>query len=220
MRPVRVEVTSDGSLTLQDLATGSTYHSRHGARTESLHVFIDSGFHFKLAEGRSEMKVLEMGLGTGLNALLTALEADRHHVDVLYTAVEQFPLSDDTWRELVRHDHEHGNLLQAIHQCPWEVPCRLNDRFTMLKRHLRLQDLSPSEGFDLIYYDAFEPATQPELWTEEMFRKLFAMTLPGGVLVTYCAKGSVRRAMQAAGYVVQRLPGPPFKREIIRAVKG
>lgn len=219
-REVRIERTADGSLTVLDIATGSTYHSRHGARAESMHVFIGAGLNFLREKGLQHLRILEMGFGTGLNAFLTALHASDGSTKVDYTALEAFPLREEVWQEVVGQEPDRPELFHAIHAASWEESIAITPHFAITKHHLSLENFSSEEKFDLIYYDAFEPNTQPELWTEEIFRKLFGMTASGGVLVTYCAKGSVRRAMQAAGYAVERLPGPPFKREMIRAIRN
>ncbi|MCF8257263.1 MAG: tRNA (5-methylaminomethyl-2-thiouridine)(34)-methyltransferase MnmD [Flavobacteriales bacterium] len=215
----RIERTADGSLTVLDVVTGSTYHSRHGARTESIHVFIRAGLDFLREKGLQHFQVLEMGFGTGLNAFLTAERTLDGDISVDYTALEAFPLAMGMWEEVVNQELHCTELFRTIHASPWGERAVIAERFSIVKHHIRLQDFFSQEKFDLIYYDAFEPNTQPELWTEEVFRKLFDMSAPGGVVVTYCAKGSVRRAMQAAGYTVERLPGPPFKREMLRAVR-
>lgn len=213
---VQAELTSDGSMTVRDLRTGSTYHSRHGARAESMHVFIEAGLRHLKAQGRSEFQILEMGLGSGLNALLTVQEEG---CTVHYTALEAHPLPQSVWEQVVAASGDGGELLRAIHAAPWGEAVAITPLFFLEKKHTRLQDFSSDAPFDLVYFDAFEPNTQPELWTEEVFAALFGMTAPGGVFTTYCAKGSVRRAMQAAGYVVERIPGPPFKREMLRAIR-
>ena len=209
------ELTADGSMTVCDLRTGSTYHSRHGARAESMHVFMEAGLRHMTSQGRTSLRVLEMGLGTGLNALLTAQEQG---CTIHYIALEAHPLPRAVWEQLLDNE-ENTELLSAIHAAQWGQAVAVTRHFSLEKMHVRLQDFSSDEPFDLIYFDAFEPNTQPELWTEEVFRKLFAMTSKGGVLTTYCAKGAVRRAMQVAGYAVERLPGPPFKREMLRATR-
>jgi len=219
-RDVRIERTADGSLTVLDVATGSTYHSRHGAKAESMHVFIGAGLDFLREKGLRNIRILEMGFGTGLNAFLTAECALEASITVDYTALEAFPLDEGVWREVVAQERGRQELFHAVHASRWGERATINSHFSITKHHLRLEEFPTEEKFDLIYYDAFEPNTQPELWTEEIFGKLFGMTTQGGVLVTYCAKGSVRRAMQAAGYAVERLPGPPFKREMLRAVRN
>jgi tRNA U34 5-methylaminomethyl-2-thiouridine-forming methyltransferase MnmC len=217
---VRIEFTADGSLTVLDVATGSTYHSRHGAKAESLHVFIGAGLNYLRENGLTRFRILEMGFGTGLNAFLSAEQVLDGSMTVDYTALEAFPLQKEIWKEIVAQEPNHPDLFHAIHAAPWESRITINGHFSISKHHLRLEEFSTEDTFDLIFYDAFEPNTQPELWTEDVFRRLFEMTALGGVLVTYCAKGSVRRAMQAAGYAVERLPGPPFKREMLRARRG
>jgi len=218
-RALRIERTGDGSLTVLDVATGSTYHSRHGAKAESMHVFIGAGLEFLRGNGLTRFRILEMGFGTGLNAFLTAEHVLDGSMTVDYTALEAFPLQEEVWQEVVTQEPLHPELFHAIHAAPWGERAIINGNFSITKYHQRLEEFSTEDPFDLIFYDAFEPNTQPELWTEDVFRKLFGMTAQGGVLVTYCAKGSVRRAMQAAGYAVERLPGPPFKREMLRAVR-
>lgn len=219
-REVKTERTADGSLTVLDVATGSTYHSRHGAKAESMHVFICAGLEFLRGNGLARFRILEMGFGTGLNAFLTAQHVLDGSMKVDYTTLEAFPLQEGIWKEIVAQEPNHPELFRAIHTAPWETRAEINGQFSITKRNVRLEDFTPGGQFDLIYYDAFEPNTQPELWIEDIFRKLHGMTVKGGVLVTYCAKGSVRRAMQAAGYAVERLPGPPFKREMLRARRG
>lgn len=219
-KSVKIEITGDGSLTVLDVTTGSTYHSRHGAKAESMHVFIGAGLNFLRNNGLTSFRILEMGFGTGLNALLTAQQAGEGNLVVDYSALEPYPLEEKVWRELVTQQPSHTELFRVIHAAPWETRAVITKQFSITKHSSRLEDFTTTGPFDLIYYDAFEPNTQPELWTEEIFCKLYGITAQGGVLATYCAKGSVRRAMQDAGYVVERLPGPPFKREMLRAVRA
>lgn len=211
-------VTGDGSSTLYSEKYGETYHSRHGAIQESMHVFIEMGL-AALPPEKQEISILEMGLGTGLNALLTALhQGDRK---IRYMALEAEPISEEQYRGLNYADSLGGEksriLLEQIHQFPWDEWKSLQADFQLFKFNGKLQDFETDQTFDLIYYDAFAPGTQPELWTEEVFNKLFGFCNPGAVLTTYCAKGAVRRAMIAAGFEVERVPGPPGKREMLRA---
>jgi tRNA U34 5-methylaminomethyl-2-thiouridine-forming methyltransferase MnmC len=215
---VLIEKTADGSLTVLDTRTGSTYHSRHGARAESMHVFIQNGLNRRLEQRPRQLRILEMGLGTGLNVLLTSIAVADTEVAIDYHALEAFPLPERVWQAIVAYETAHQGMFRAIHEAPWDEAAAIG-RLSLTKHHLPLERFTDSKTFDLIYYDAFEPATQPELWTEDVFHRLYALTSAGGVLVTYCAKGSVRRAMQAAGFVVERLPGPPFKREMLRAAR-
>jgi tRNA U34 5-methylaminomethyl-2-thiouridine-forming methyltransferase MnmC len=214
---IQLERTTDGSLTVRDLETGSTYHSKHGARTESEHVFIDAGLRLKLQSNPTNLSVLEMGLGTGLNAFLTAQVVLDKEVEVVYEALEALPLEEQIWSEVVKNESVNPELFRAIHQASWGVSNGLTPNFTLTKQLIRVQDFRTKVHFDLIYYDAFEPDVQPELWTKEIFEMLFEITAKHGVLVPYCAKGQVRRNLQAVGYIVERIPGPPFKREMLRA---
>ncbi len=213
--------TSDGSVTLQSELHNVTYHSIHGAVTESLHVFIETGLRKKQQE-QPQIRILEMGFGTGLNAYLTFFH--QKESQIYYTALETNPISCELAAQL-NYPQQIENqaispIFEKIHAAEWDKEVLLSPHFT-LKKHLQsLQDFETTEKFDLIYYDAFDPAAQPELWTESIFEKLFFLTAPHGILVTYCAKGSVRRAMQAAGYRTERLPGPPGKREMLRATKN
>jgi tRNA U34 5-methylaminomethyl-2-thiouridine-forming methyltransferase MnmC len=167
--------------------------------------------------------VLEIGLGTGLNALLTLLEADKCRNRIYYTALEPYPLEAPVTESLnycgLLNTPEYQKRFEKIHNCPWEEMIEISEYFRLIKMKCRLQDYNSSEVFSLVYYDAFAPNAQPELWTREVFEKLFSMMLPKSVLVTYCSKGDVRRAMLAAGFIVEKLPGPPGKREMLRAVK-
>lgn len=198
-----------------------TYHSIHGAVQESVHVFIEAGLRY-VSDRRSErpdkLQVFEMGFGTGLNAFLTAMEAEKTGTPIHYTTVETSPLTVEE-ASVLNYPETLGraDLFQQLHRCKWNEDIALSDLFTLKKVQTGLFRFSAAHRFDAIYYDAFAPSAQPELWTKEVFEKLFAMLNEGGVLVTYCAKGDVRRAMMAAGFAVKKLPGPPGKREMLRA---
>lgn len=213
--------TGDGSQTILNEALGSTYHSRHGALTESNHVFIDKGLRKLMEAGLSEISILEMGFGTGLNALLTALEAVQSKVQVNYHGLELYPVPESVWRDykLPKELINERDSYELIHRSNWNESNRINEFFSITKHEISLLEFNPTEKFDLIYFDAFEPETQPELWTEEVFSKLVSWTNPGGILTTYCCKGYVRRNMLAAGWEVEKVPGPPGKREMIVARK-
>lgn len=199
-------VTADGSHTIAIPDMNVTYHSTHGAIQESMHVFIHAGLQAIQAPA---IRIFEMGFGTGLNALLTLQYAT---TPVYYYAVEQFPL---TAQEI-----EGLNYGTDLHQYPWNKDVKISEKFTLHKAHASLLDVSPVvQPFHLIYYDAFAPASQPELWSVAVFEKLYSLLEPGGMLVTYCSKGDVRRAMLAAGFNVEKLAGPPGKREMLRAVR-
>ncbi len=215
-------VTADGSHTIALPELNVLYHSRHGAIQESMHVFIEAGLRHLLNRSTIQpLNLFEMGLGTGLNAFLTAIEAQRRQWPVRYTAVEQFPLGPEeagglNYTETLHHEA----CFTALHQSSWGEEVRINDYFTLRKEQTSLLNFSVTRVFDLIYYDAFAPAAQPELWTREVFEKMYYMLGPAGLLVTYCSKGDVRRALMAAGFAVTKLPGPKGKREMLRAEKA
>lgn len=213
-----IMMTADGSPTISIPAAGVTYHSTHGAVQESMHVFIRSGLDeaMRLFE-QATLEVFEMGFGTGLNAGLTWQVATQMQRKIRYTAVELFPLREPETEKL---QYElNGVSLRQLHAAPWEETT-ITEHFSLHKVQTSLQ-LFPfqPEQFHLIYYDAFAPGYQPELWTQEVFEQLYRSLVPGGLLVTYCSKSIVRKALQAAGFLVEKLPGPPGKREILRAIK-
>lgn len=221
-------MTADGSYTLEIPELKVTYHSRRGALAESEHVFIKAGLHYVMAQHAGKpVRIFEMGFGTGLNAFLSTIEAERRGVQVQYTCLEPHPLPLAELLPLGYAEKPgHAENFIALHEAPWNVPVVLNDTFSIeklsstleafLQSALRTEDL---RQYHVIYYDAFAPAAQPELWTESLFLQIKQLLVPGGVLVTYCSKGSVRRAIIAAGFTVEKLPGPPGKREMLRAMK-
>lgn len=222
MKEREIRVTGDGSVTIAIPKLQVTYHSKHGAIQESMHVFIETGLK-PLLHRHETLCIFEMGFGTGLNALLTLREAARHQQKIHYQAVEAFPLEKEITAHLNYAEQlqqpELKPVLEALHTAPWNQPLALTPWFTLQKNHTSLFNFSTSQLFHLIYYDAFAPNAQPELWTREAFTQLFNSLAPGGVLVTYCSKGDVRRAMQAAGFTIEKIPGPPGKREMVRAGK-
>ena len=213
-------ITSDGSTTIQLPDWNEQYHSKHGAIQEAYHVFLDTGF-FKI--DLQEIAILEIGFGTGLNAFITFLEAKKLHKKVNYVGVEAYPVSAEEIQELNYVSElkalEFQSIFDEMHQASWEKEHSVSEDFQLLKRKQFFQDIQDIAAFDLIYFDAFGAQNQPELWTEEIFLKMYKAIKKQGVLVTYSAKGSVRRAMQAVGFRVERLPGPPGKREMLRATK-
>lgn len=213
-----VQITADGSPTIAIPDMQVTYHSRHGAVKESRHVFLQAGLQ-PLLDNYNEIRIFEMGFGTGLNALLTLEQAITQEQRIFYEAVEQYPLHMDEIKELHYITSIPQGYFTAIHECNWNEPVLLHPYFTLYKSNTSLQLFKASMPFHLIYYDAFAPSAQPELWTQQIFNQLFDMLVPGGVLVTYCSKGDVRRNMLAAGFTVEKLPGPPGKREMLRATK-
>jgi tRNA U34 5-methylaminomethyl-2-thiouridine-forming methyltransferase MnmC len=211
--------TKDGSVTIEIPEMQVTYHSRHGAVHESRHVYIKAGLHAALQKFEAEpLAVFEMGFGTGLNAWLTLQEVALLGRNVVYTAIEKFPVTAAEYQELNYATNQAD--FERLHTSAAEYPNRITDHFVLIKHHTDLLLFTIKEAYHLIYYDAFAPAAQPELWTAERFQQLYDMLLPGGILVTYCAKGDVRRAMQFVGFLVTKMPGPPGKREMIWAEKN
>jgi len=213
-----VQNTADGSPTIAIPGMQVTYHSRHGAVQESRHVFIQAGLQ-PLLKQHAVLRVFEMGFGTGLNALLTLEQAITQEKVIYYQAVEKYPLAEDEVKELTYTGILSPGYFTALHQCKWNEPVVIHPLFTLYKSLVPLQDFKAESPFHLIYYDAFAPAAQPELWTLQTFEQLYAMLANGGILVTYCSKGDVRRKMLAAGFKVEKLAGPPGKREMLRAIK-
>ena len=213
-------ITSDGSTTIQLTDWNEQYHSKHGAIQEAYHVFLDTGF-FKI--DLQEIAILEIGFGTGLNAFITFLEAKKLQKKVNYVGVEAYPISMEEFQKLNYVSElkalEFQSVFDEMHRISWEKEHSISKDFQLLKRKQFFQDIQDTAAFDLIYFDAFGAQNQPELWTEEIFLKMYKAMKKEGVLVTYSAKGSVRRAMQVVGFMVERLPGPPGKREMLRATK-
>ena len=166
---------------------------------------------------------MEIGFGTGLNCLLTFLEAEEYKLAIDYVGVEAYPISleeaDGMNYISALNAEKFAEVFEEFHKCPWEIKNEIATRFSLTKHQQLFQEINDIDRFDLIYFDAFGAQVQPELWTEGPFKKMFTALKGGGVLVTYSARGSVRRAMQSAGFKVERLPGPPGKREMLRAIK-
>lgn len=217
---VRLVITADGSHTAINQVLDKTYHSIHGAYRESQRVYIELGLQATLAKfPDSELHVFEMGFGTGLNALLTACEAQSHQRQVHYTAIEAYPMAIDDAQSLNFDNILKTNCLSQLHESPWNLPVEINPYFRLTKIESFLQDWQPMGQFHLIYYDAFAPTAQPELWEPEIFAQMAQLLVPGGMLTTYCSKSYVQRNLRAAGLVVEKHPGPPGKRDILRAVQ-
>ncbi len=214
---IEIKISEDGSHTLYVKALDEHYHSVHGAIQESLHVFIKAGLQ---QIKQDKLSVLEFGFGTGLNAFLTAIYGKDK--EILYHSMEKYPVDNDVITQLNYGDAFHKqyhSLFQNIHQVSWNKIGVVNESFQLLKEECDFKKVQLKQKYNLIYFDAFAPEVQPALWTREIFQNAFNSLLPGGCLVTYCAKGVVRRTMQEVGFVVERLPGPPGKREMLRAWK-
>ncbi len=213
--------TGDGSKTIQLEEWNEQYHSKHGAIQEAYHVFIKNGLDLFRD---TDLAILEIGFGTGLNAIITYLEAPKRNINVQYVGVEAYPVIAEEWEQLEYVSQLQGAGLTAafekMHTATWEMKTMLSENFTLTKQQKEFQTIKGENLFNLIYFDAFGARVQPELWTEAIFLKMYNALKPGGILVTYAAKGSVRRAMQSVGFVTERLPGPPGKREMLRATKG
>ena len=197
----------------------------HGTVKEARHVFLKMGLDFWMNENpdQNSLHILEIGFGTGLNALLTLMHAEKSSVNLLYEGVEAYPVSSEELAQLNYLEAADAQAFEAVfekmHQLPWEQTEIITEAFQLKKRKQTFETLEDQDQHDLIYFDAFGARVQPELWEEPIFEKMYRALKAGGVLVTYAAKGSVRRAMQAVGFKVERLPGPPGKREMLRAVK-
>lgn len=216
------EITEDGSHTLFVPELNEHYHSTHGAVQESAHVYIDAGFRQCV---RKEVRVLEIGFGTGLNAFLTLLETEKTGKKATYTSLELFPLSVQDAEKLNYPSviaPSYKDSFRKLHTTRWGEWESITPCFSLLKRKTDFSDpsgFSPEETFDVIFFDAFAPDKQPEMWTQPIFDTLYSLCSENAVISTYCAKGSVRRMLKTAGFDVERLPGPPGKREILRGRK-
>lgn len=218
----KIITTSDGSKSLYLPEWEETYHSRHGAVQEAYHVFIRKGL--DLFKDGTELSILEIGFGTGLNCFITWMEAQRRNLTLHYHGIEGYPVALKLALELeypsAMEKEEFNNVFEKLHKEPWNRHVEISDSFSLFKEEIKFQDFSRVNSFDLIYFDAFGARVQPDLWTVEIFDRMYKGLKENGVLVTYSAKGSVRRALQTVGFTVERLPGPPGKREMLRAVKG
>lgn len=222
----KIVTTADGSSTIQLVDWDEQYHSMHGAIQEARHVFLKTGLDYWRSENskEKEINILEIGFGTGLNALLTAMHLEETGINVQYKGVEAYPVAPEEIAQLnyitQLERPDYAAFFQQMHDCPWSEKNALSGKFHSYKLKEHFQDLKEEDNmYDLIYFDAFGAQVQPELWDAVIFRKMYNALKSGGVLVTYSAKGSVRRAMQEVGFTVERLPGPPGKREMLRAVK-
>jgi len=217
----KVIITHDGSSSIYLPDWDEHYHSIHGAIQEAYHVFIKNGF--SLFNDQKKIELLEIGFGTGLNALITLIEGEKSNVNINYTGIEAYPVSLEEMKQLnylALLDAKNKELeFVKMHEGNWEEELMISEAFYLTKKQQKFQDFSEKNKFNLIYFDAFGARVQPELWTETIFEQMFQALLEGGVLVTYAAKGSVRRGMLASGFEVEKLPGPPGKREMLRAIK-
>lgn len=219
----KIITTADGSKTIHLESWNEQYHSKHGAFQEANHVYINKGFLHRVNTFQGNtIEVLEIGFGTALNAMLTFTESIKQSLKINYTAYEAYPVQE---LELEALDYEskfpsnYVDFFKKMHTVSWNEFFEIAPHFFLNKQLKKFDQLEAANTYDLIFYDAFGPRVQPELWTEKLFQKMFNSLKNNGILVTYCAKGSVRRTMQAVGFNTERLPGPPGKREMLRATK-
>jgi len=217
----KIIITSDGSTSIFLPQWNESYHSKHGAIQEALHVFIKYGLdQFK---NSSRVNIMEIGFGTGLNCFITCLESKKRNLEISYEGIEAYPLELKEISQLNYVEElnviNFAGLFNKMHQVSWDKTHQMALNFSLTKRKQFFEDISDKNKFNLIYFDAFGARVQPELWTEHIFKKMYSSLVNKGILVTYSAKGSVRRAMQNVGFKVERLPGPPGKREMLRGMK-
>lgn len=219
--PGIIKETGDGSATIYLPDLDETYHSIHGALQESNHVFVKEGLDFVLAESKHELiRVFEVGFGTGLNAVLFAEIAEHLNQKIYFESIEKYPIDISLINQLKPYQKVDSNF-NIVHEIAWEEKYSINSYFDLkkIKADLLEFNFSNDANYDLILMDAFAPDKQAEMWSLEIFSKLFQSLKPGGILVTYSAKGDVKRAMIESGFVVKRIDGPPGKKHMLRAIK-
>ncbi|NNT71429.1 tRNA (5-methylaminomethyl-2-thiouridine)(34)-methyltransferase MnmD [Flavobacterium sp. IMCC34852] len=213
--------TLDGSTTIHLPEWNESYHSKHGAIQEAYHVFIKNGLFLKKEK---TIAILEIGFGTGLNAFITYLETQKHtNQKVNYTGIEAYPIAlaealQMNYAKLI--DEKQNPIFELLHQTSWDDKHSISPNFNLTKRKQYFQDINDINAFDLIYFDAFGFGVQPELWSEAIFKLMYTALKDNGVLVTYACRTSIKNAMLSAGFSVEKLPGAPGKREMLRASKG
>ena len=236
----KIITTSDGSKTIQIEDWNEQYHSIHGAIQEANHVFLKQGLLFfcesingnpplsleqttnPSATNDHTIDILEIGFGTGLNAFITLIEAKKLNKTINYIGVEAYPVDSNEIEQLnyvALISENHAGSFEKMHSVTWETAHQITSNFQLEKQQKFFQDIKSKNAFNIIYFDAFGARVQPDLWTEGIFKIMFEALKDNGILVTYSAKGSVRRALLAVGFTVERLPGPPGKREMLRAQK-
>lgn len=217
----KIITTLDGSTTIQLVEWDECYHSKNGAIQEAYHVFIKNGLDFFVDK---PVSILEIGFGTGLNALITYLEAEKRNQKINYTGVEAYPVSLEEAQAMNYPSQLNGSngdeIFKQLHVFDWEVENKIGDNFILKKRQQFFNDINDLNQYDLIYFDAFGFQVQPELWTAELFLKMFNALKESGVLVTYAARGVIKRNLKAVGFDVKKVPGPPGKREMMIAFKN
>ena len=220
MNTHEIRVTGDGSKTIFLPELNETYHSSNGAVQESRHIFIQNGL--DLVKKKGAIRILEVGFGTGLNALLSAMWAEKNNQPIHYIGIEAKPLSPELCFQLDYPPHIGQNaekIYDALIHCDWEMDNQLSTHFSIHKKEMKIQDFVAVEPIDLIYFDAFGPRVQAEMWDITILKKMFQSLNQGGAVVTYCAQGQFKRDLKAVGFSLESLPGPPGKREMTRATK-
>jgi len=218
---IKIITTEDGSHSLLDEALNETYHSTRGAKGESMHVFIKEGVEHWVSENqKDEIRILEVGLGTGLNAFLTAIWAQENDQKIHFTSLEPFPVEKSIFENLNFYQSEkEKRLLLDIHQSEWEEEVEMASNFSLYKTVSKLEHFNTSKHYNIIYFDAFAPSKQPEVWSLENLKKCFALLNVGGILTTYCAQGQFKRNLKEAGFEVETLQGAMGKKEMVRGRK-
>ena len=224
-----LKTTEDGSHTFYVPELNEHYHSTHGAIQESKHVFIEAGLkHFSENHPNDDIHILEIGFGTGLNTYLTLLESEKKSLKIYYHSLEFYPIELEqinklNYEDILSLNINETSLFKQLHTSPWEKEISITPNFTLYKQQIDFSNPSefkPDKFFNLFYFDAFAPEKQAEMWTQEIFDKIKTLSKKGAIITTYCAKGAVRRMLQSAGFIVERLPGPPGKREILRGTSS
>ena len=211
--------TADGSQTLKNNDIGESYHSTHGAIQESMYVYIKHGLQLAAVK-KSKIRVFELGFGTGLNALLTLREVlENTELEVEYVCLEPFPLPEIIYSQLNYPKENEREFFIQMHQSIHAQTVNIHERFSFLKMEIKFEDFKENKGFELVYYDAFGPTSQPELWNMDALRMSVDLLNSEGIWVTYCSKGEVRRGLVSLGMNAVRLSGPPGKRHMIFATK-
>ena len=222
----KIITTADGSKTIQIEDWNEQYHSVHGAIQEANHVYVKHGllfFNSEILQNQDDkISILEIGFGTGLNAILTLLAAQQLKLNIDYYGIEAYPVSPEELNQL-NYSETLGikdNSFEDIHKSDWETSHHITEQFSLTKQQKFFDDITDVNCYDIIYFDAFGARVQPELWTEAIFEKMYKALKPNGVLVTYSAKGTVKRALRSIGFELKRLEGPPGKRHMLRAIKS
>ncbi len=215
--PLSVEITGDGSQTLYSEQFQAHYHSQHGALQESRHVFIQEGIdYYRQLHQVDEVSILEYGMGTALNVLLTQLYAEKHQCSVRMHSIEGYPVEASVYNKLSYIDNSYDAQLLHIHQQPWGEDVEVTPHFQLKKEHRLFEDFSTDRKYDIIYFDAFAPSAQPHLWTADILTTAVQSLYDKGILITFCAQGEFKRVLKSLHMTVERVPGPPGKREMTR----